>query len=61
LIKEEFGGSVTYFAKEAGSFNRLYERIYETIFKPALRNIPKSNDVRQKIAMGLEPSQTTLS
>jgi hypothetical protein len=60
LIKEEIGGSVTYFAKEANSFSKLYEKIYETIFKPALKNLPKSNDVRQKIAIGLEPSQTTL-
>jgi hypothetical protein len=54
LIKEDFGNSVTYFAKEPDSFARLYEKIYETVFKPAFKNLPRANDVRQRIANGLE-------
>jgi hypothetical protein len=54
LIEENFGNSVTYFAKEPDSFARLYEKIYETVFKPAFKNLPRANDVRQRIANGLE-------
>lgn len=58
LIKEETGGSVTYFAKQPDSFNQLYERVYETVFKPAFKNLPKANDVKQRIATGLERTET---
>jgi hypothetical protein len=54
VIEEEIGQSVTYFAKESKSFEQLYQKVYENVFKPAFKRLPKANDVRQNIAAGLE-------
>lgn len=54
FIDEDMGDSVTYFAKERNSFTRLYEQFYEAVFKPAMKNLPKTKDVRKAITVGLE-------
>lgn len=54
FIREESGNSVTYIAKERNSFTRLYDEFYDTVFKPAMANLPKTKDVKLTIAKGLE-------
>jgi len=53
-IKEELGNSVTYIAKERNSFLKLYEQFYEAVLKPAMKELPKSKDVKSLIRKGLE-------
>jgi hypothetical protein len=53
-IEEIHGNSVTYIAKEPNSFTNLYKQLYDTVFKPAMKELPKAKDVKLKIAKGLE-------
>lgn len=53
-IKEIRGNSVTYVAKERKSFTKLYEKLYGTVFKPAMKDLPKAREVTLRISKGLE-------
>src|SRR5208282_1236261 len=53
LTLEDTGGSVTYFARKPDSFCKLYEKFYETVFRPAFKKLPKAKDVKKNIADGL--------
>jgi hypothetical protein len=54
VIQEISGNSVTYIAKEPNSFTRLYEQFSDAVFKPAMKNLPKTKDVKKIIISGLE-------
>jgi hypothetical protein len=58
LIAEFSGDSVTYIAKERNSFTQLYKEFSETVFKPAMKELPRSKDVKQRIKNGLEKMRT---
>jgi hypothetical protein len=53
LMIEDFGGSVTYFASDPESFTKLYEKFYETVFRPAFKKLPRAKDVKKNITEGL--------
>lgn len=53
-ISEQIGNSVTYIARERNSFSKLYEQLYETVFKPAMKDLPRSKHVKSLIIKGLE-------
>ncbi len=53
-IEEIRGNSVTYVAKERNSFTKLYDKLYATVFKPAMKDLPKANEVKLRISKGLE-------
>jgi hypothetical protein len=42
------------FWQKPDSFNQLFERLYETVFKPAFKNLPKANEVKKNITADLE-------
>lgn len=53
LLVERVGKSVTYVAKERDSFSRLYESFVSSVLKPALRELPPEEIVRETIEKGL--------
>jgi hypothetical protein len=58
FIKEYVGNSVTYIAKERESFTKLYERFYKAVFKPAMSELPRSEEVKLRIKKGLEGTKS---
>ena len=52
-VIEKKGASVTYIAKEPGSFSKMFEKFTETVFKPALRDLPEAETLRNYIQRGL--------
>jgi hypothetical protein len=53
LVIEEPVGSFTYIARDRKAFNNLYETFSERVFKPAMRELPKVQEVESKIKKGL--------
>jgi hypothetical protein len=50
---EQKGGSVTYIAKDKDTFNKIFEKVTETIFKPALKGLPQAETLQVSIRKGL--------
>jgi hypothetical protein len=59
LITETVGNSVTYLAKDKDSFTKLYNKLFEDVFKPAFKNLPNANEVKEKIVTGLSKMEQT--
>jgi hypothetical protein len=53
LVIEEPVGSFTYIARDRKAFNNLYETFSERVFKPAMRELPKVQEVETRIRNGL--------
>ncbi|MCW3985071.1 MAG: hypothetical protein NWE91_01485 [Candidatus Bathyarchaeota archaeon] len=60
LLVEKEGSSVTYVGKEADSFARLYKSFVDSVLKPALKEMPPEELVKQAIERGLReyPKET---
>jgi hypothetical protein len=52
-VKQDKGGSYTFLADDRRGFEKLYEIFEERVFKPVLRELPKTQEVESRIKKGL--------
>jgi hypothetical protein len=59
LVETE-GNSVTYIAEDTETFKKFFEQFKVEIFRPASKELPQADLLKQKMRDGLEGTKTTL-